>query len=86
MLESHKRYRDILSFATKGIMAFHLLLAAGSLSTSALANPSMAVQKAGASSALDELTNTARAISIIDNGPHEGATAIHYANKDGLRL
>ena len=67
-------------------MAFHLLLAAGSLSTSALANPSMAVQEAGASSALDELANTARAISIIDNGPHEEATAIHYANKDGLRL
>ena len=67
-------------------MAFHLLLAAGSLSTSALANPSMAVQKTGASSALDELANTARAISIIDNGPHEEATAIHYANKDGLRL
>ena len=86
MLESHKRYRDILSFATKGIMAFHLLLAAGSLSTSALANPSMAVQKAGASSALDEFADTARAISIIDNGPHEEATAIHYANKDGLRL
>ena len=67
-------------------MAFHLLLAAGSLSTSALANPSMAVQKAGASSALDELANTARAISIIDSGPHEEATAIHHANKDGLRL
>ena len=67
-------------------MAFHLLLAVGSLSTSALANPSMAVQKAGASSALDELANTARAISIIDNGHHEEATAIHYANKDGLRL
>ena len=67
-------------------MAFHLLLTAGSLSTSTLANPSMAVQKAGASSALDELANTARAISIIDNGPHEEATAIHYANKDGLRL
>jgi hypothetical protein len=86
MLESQKRYRDILSFATKGIMAFHLLLAAGSLSTSALANPSMVVQKTGASSALDELTDTAKAISIIDSGPHEEATAIHHANKDGLRL
>ena len=86
MLESQKRYRDILSFATKGIMACHLLLAAGSLSTNASANPCMAVQKAGASSALDELADTASAISIIDNGPHEEATAIHYANKDGLRL
>ncbi|MBI07676.1 MAG: hypothetical protein CMM54_11900 [Rhodospirillaceae bacterium] len=86
MLESQKRYRDILSFAAKGIMAFHLLLAAGSLSTSALANPSMVVQKTGASSALDELTDTAKAISIIDSGPHEEATAIHHANKDGLRL
>ena len=86
MLESHKRYRDILNFATKGIIAFHSLLAAGLLSTSALANRSMAVQKAGASSALDEFADTVRAISIIDHGPHEEATAIHYANKDGLRL
>tara|TARA_B100000029_G_scaffold241383_1_gene238616 strand:- start:1707 stop:1958 length:252 start_codon:yes stop_codon:yes gene_type:complete len=82
MLKPQQRYPDILSFATKGIMAFHLLLTAGLLSTSALANRSMAVQKTGANSALHELADTAKAISIIDNGPHEEATAIRYANKD----
>lgn len=76
MLEFQKKCPDISSLATIGMVASHLLVAGGLLSSGALADRSMTAGSTGETSTISELDDsagTATAISLIDSGLYEEA-------------